>query len=152
MMLTINNNQNMETNQLDHLGAELVVSNLMIHSISPQGRRLVEQMYTCYPFSIDIKLDSDSKNRSAEIANVRMKVIGRRLRFDKIKKKYNKLTYCPIKLTRDPIRTPLRIVPEDQREGYDYEAALKKREEERKYRMEKCHSPIKFYVRKEKKE
>ena len=139
---------NMETNQLAHLGAEVVVANLMIHSISPQGRRLVEQMYTCYPFSIDIRLDSDSKNRSAEIANIRMKVIGRRLKFEKIKKKYNTMTYCPIKFTRDPIRTPIRIIPEDKRKGYDPEAELLKHEKEKEYRMTKCHSPIKFYARK----
>ena len=142
----------METNQLDHLGAELVVANLMIHSISPQGRRLVEQMYTCYPFSINIKLDSDSRNRSAEIANIRMKVTGRRLRFEKIKKQYTKVTYCPIKFTRDPLRSPIHIIPEDKREGYDYEEAAKKREKEKEYRMTKCHSPIKFYARKERKD
>ena len=139
----------METNQLAHLGVELVISNLMIHSISPQGRRLVEQMYTCDPFSIDIRLDSDSKNRSAEIANIRLKVIGRRLKFEKIKKKYNKMTYCPIKFTRDPIKTPIRVIPEDKREGYDYEAEFWKHQKEKEYRMEKCHSPIKFYARKE---
>ena len=139
---------NMETNQLDHLGAELVVANLMIHSISPQGRRLVEQMYTCDPFSIDIKLDSDSKNRSAEIANIRMKVIGRRLKFEKIKKQYSKLTYCPIKFTRDPLTTPIRIIPENERKDYDYDKALAKRQKDKEYRMTKCHSPIKFYARK----
>ena len=145
---------NMETNLLEHLGAELVVSNLMIHSISPQGRRLVEQMYTCNPFSIDIKLDSDSKNRSAEIANIRMKVIGRRLKFEKIKKKYNRVTYCPIRFTRDPIRTPIRLIPENERSTNraDIEALYKKREKEKEYRMTKCHSPIKFYARKEKEE
>ena len=139
----------METNQLAHLGVELVVSNLMIHSISPQGRRLVEQMYTSYPFSIDIKLDSDSRNRSAEIANIRMKVIGRRLKFEKIKKKYNTVTYCPIKFTRDPLRSPIHIIPVDKREGYNYEEELLKREKEKEYRMTKCHSPIKFYARSE---
>ena len=143
---------NMETNQLAHLGPEMVVSNLMIHSISPQGRRLVEQMYTMYPFSIDIRLDSDSRNRSAEITNIRMKVIGRRLRFEKIKKKYTKVGYCPVKYTRYPYRTPLRIVPETEREGYDYEAEFLKREKEKEYRMTNCHSPIKFYARSPKKE
>ena len=142
---------NMETNQLDHLGPEVVISNLMIHSISPQGRRLVEQMYTCDPFSIDIRLDSDSRNRSAEIANIRMKVIGRRLRFEKIKKEYNRLTYCPIKLTRDPHRAPVTIVPVEKREGYDYEAEFWKRQKDKEFRMTKCHSPIKFYARKENK-
>lgn len=142
----------METNQLDHLGAELVVANLMIHSISPQGRRLVEQMYTCDPFSINIKLDSDSRNRSAEIANIRMKVIGRRLRFEKIKKKYNKLTYCPIKFTRDPMSTPIRIIPEDKRKDYDYLAEELKHQKDKEYRMTQCYSPIKFYARKEKKD
>jgi DNA replication protein DnaC len=50
----------METNDLNHLGAGYIIQNLMIHSLSPHARRLTEQMYTCNPFSIDIKLDDDS--------------------------------------------------------------------------------------------
>ena len=141
----------METNQLAHLGPEMVVANLMIHSISPQGRRLVEQMYTMYPFSIDIRLNSDSRNRSAEITNIRMKVIGQRLRFEKIKKKYTNITYCPVRYTSYPRRTPVRIIPESEREGYDPDVAMEKRQKEKEYRMTNCHSPIKFYARSEKK-
>lgn len=120
---------NMETNNMDHLGADVVVSNLMIHSTSPQGRRLVEQMYTGDPFQIDIKLDSDSKNRSAEIANTYLKTIGRRLVFIKRKKQRTKVTMCPITFDHDPVEYPISFVPNQIREGFDYEKDFKERQE-----------------------
>lgn len=87
---------NMETNDLNHLGAEYVITNLMIHSVSPHARRLTEQMFTDNPFHIDIKLDSESTNRSAEIVNTYLKTIGRRLVFKKIKKFRYELSISPI--------------------------------------------------------
>lgn len=86
---------NMETSQMNHLGVDTVISNLMIHSVSPQGRRLVEQMYTGDPFKIDIKLNSDAKNRSAEITQTYLKTIGRRLVFKK-RLKVAKKTAIPV--------------------------------------------------------
>jgi hypothetical protein len=85
----------METSQMNHLGVDTVISNLMIHSVSPQGRRLVEQMYTGDPFKIDIKLNSDAKNRSAEITQTYLKTIGRRLVFKK-RLKVAKKTAIPV--------------------------------------------------------
>lgn len=76
---------NMEINDMIHAGVENVVTILMIHSTSPRARRLVEEMYTGDPFQIDIRLDEDSSNRSAEIVNTYLKTIGRRLVFKKIK-------------------------------------------------------------------
>lgn len=88
---------NMEINNLNHMGTDAIVTNLMIHSLSPQGRRLVEQMYTGDPFDVDIKLDSDSKNREAEIVNTYLKTIGRRLKFTKIRvKKIKGMTVSPL--------------------------------------------------------
>lgn len=135
---------NMEINNLNHAGVEIIVSNLMLHSTSPQGRRLVEQMYMDDPFSVDIKLDSDSKNRAAEIANTYLKTIGRRLKFSKIRKNIKRITYCPITFVKDPIKRPIHFVPEELREGYDYEKAF---EERQKYLEDKAingHSPLKF--------
>lgn len=77
---------NMEINDMIHVGVENVITTLMIHSVSPRARRLVAEMYTCDPFDIDIKLDADSTNRSAEIVNTYLKTIGRRLVFRKLKK------------------------------------------------------------------
>ena len=114
---------NMETNNMAHIGVDPLIANMMIHSLSPQGRRLVEQMYTGDPFHIDIKLDSDSKNRSAEIANTYLKTIGRRLEFVKVPKKRMKLTTSPVAFTHYPIRKPIRFIPEDQSEGFDFEKA-----------------------------
>lgn len=121
---------NMETNNMAHIGVDALISNMMIHSLSPQGRRLVEQMYTGDPFNIDIKLDSESRNRSAEIASTYLKAIGRRIRFVKKRKKFEKVTFSPITFDRDPYVRPISFVPENMREGFDY---IKDFEERQKY-------------------
>lgn len=136
---------NMETNNMNHAGADIVISNLMIHSLSPQGRRLVEQMYTGDPFKIDIRLDSDSKNRSAEIANTYLKTIGRRLLFIKRRKLKHKITISPICFTRDPVIRPISFVPENLRKGFDYEKDFQERQELEKRKKETgAESPIEF--------
>lgn len=76
----------METGNLIHLGAELVVQMLMLYSTSPHARRLTNQMLTTDPFAIDVKLDMDSTNRNVEILNVYLKTMGLRLSFKKIPK------------------------------------------------------------------
>ena len=78
---------NMEIEDEIHLGTEHVVTNLMIHSVSPEGRQLTEQFYTGDPFNVDIKLDNNSSNRQAEILNTYLKTMGLRLKFLKVPKK-----------------------------------------------------------------
>lgn len=136
---------NMEANNMNHLGADVVISNLMIHSTSPQGRRLVEQMYTGDPFKVDIKLDSYSKNRSAEIANTYFKTIGRRLRFIKRRKVRPKIVVSPISFDRDPVTYPISFVPVDMREGFDYEKDFIDRQELEAQKVKSgAISPIEF--------
>lgn len=77
----------METGNLIHLGVERVIVNLMINSVSPQARRLIQQMLTDDPFNIDIKLTDDCSNRSAEILNAYLMAMGLRINFIKRKKK-----------------------------------------------------------------
>lgn len=136
---------NMETNNMVHADPDIIIANMMIHSLSPQGRRLVEQMYTGDPFNIDIKLDSDSKNRSAEIANTYLKTIGRRILFVKRRKQRTKITMSPIIFERDPVQYPISFVPEQIREGFDYEKDFHERQ---KVEAEKIASnvvsPIEF--------
>ena len=140
---------NMETNNMNHLGADVVISNLMIHSVSPQGRRLVEQMYTGDPFKIDIKLDSNSKNRSAEIANTYLKTIGRRLKFLKKRKSRPKLAISPISFTKDPVVYPVSFVPKSLRDGFDYEKDFEERQKlEETKKAKEAESPIEFEGRK----
>jgi hypothetical protein len=117
----------------------------MLHSTSPQGRRLTEQMYTCDPFHIDIKLNSDSKNRSAEIANVYLKTIGRRLVFIKRKKQIKKpISISPISFEKDPIRHPISFIPTDvDIKDIDVEKDYKERLKLNKKR-ENTPSPIVF--------
>lgn len=134
---------NMETNNFDHIGADIVIANMMIHSLSPHGRRLAEQMYTGDPFNIDIKLDSESKNRSAEIANTYLKTIGRRLRFIKRRKVRQKITISPIIFERDPVTYPISFVPESMREGFDYEKDFAERQKLNEKKKDAI-SPLQF--------
>ena len=81
----------METGDLAHLGMQYVVMNLMLYSSSPQGRRLFEELLIGNPYDIDIRLDSDSKNRNAEIIDSLFKTMGLRLVFNKKPKKVKRL-------------------------------------------------------------
>lgn len=130
---------------MGHIGVEALISNMMIHSLSPQGRRLVEQMYTGDPFHIDIKLDSDSKNRSAEIATTYLKAVGRRIRFIKKKKNIQKVTFSPVSFDRDPYQVPISFVPIDKREGFDYVKDFKDRQKYYdKVKKSGAESPVRF--------
>jgi hypothetical protein len=104
----------METGDMAHLGMEAVVINLMLHSTSPHGRRLSEDLLTGNPFNIDIKLDEDSKNRGVEILNVYLKTMGLRLKFEKRYKHLKPLIHKPLIKKEVPLR-PLIIkdLPED---------------------------------------
>ena len=125
---------NMETNDLNHLGAGFVIMNLMIHSLSPHARRLTEQMFTDNPFKIDIKLDDESSNRSAEIVNTYLKTIGRRLVFSKIKKFIYKLNIPAITFNDMRKANPLPVPAIHQFDGkyYTAEEFYKNQEENEK--------------------
>ena len=116
---------NMETNDLNHLGAGYVVVNLLIHSLSPHARRLTEQMFTCDPFNIDIRLDDESTNRSAEIVNVYLKTIGRRLIFSKRKKIRYKILSAPVTFTKPNVKQPVWIVKD---KNFDFEKDYQERQ------------------------
>ena len=86
----------MELGDLGHMGMEHVIEFLMIHSVSPHARRLVEQIFTEDPYLVNIRLDGNSKNRSAEILAAYMKFLGYRLVFEKKKKHFIKpVTFKP---------------------------------------------------------
>ena len=121
----------MESGDLGHIGMEYVLSALMIHSVSPQARRLVEQMLTDDPYDIDIKLDDNSINRTAQIANIYLKVMGYRLKFNKIRKKpvrgvlYKGITYH---WGDKPPRKGVMYVSEEEK-GFNIEKDIKRSEE-----------------------
>lgn len=129
---------NMETNNQLHAGVDAVVTNIMIHSISPQGRRLVEQMYTNDPFKIDIKLDSNSTNRNAEIVTTYFKALGRRFKFTKRKRRIDRLLIAPLLFTKDPdlVEQAIEIVPEEIRnkKNFNYDKYYKDQQKELKRR------------------
>ena len=80
----------METHDLVHVGVESAIINLMLHSASPHGRRLCEELLTGDPFNINIKLDDRARNRSVEILNAYLTTMGLRLEFKKIPKTMTK--------------------------------------------------------------
>ena len=133
---------NMETDNMNHIGTEYVVANLMIHSTSPHARRLVEQFSLGDPYETDIKLDSDSKSRSAEILNVYLKAIGLRLRFIKKKKVFvNPIKIHAISFSQDSLTSPIRFIHD---EGFDFVKDFEERMRIKR-RMPIKISPIKFY-------
>lgn len=81
----------MESGDLQHMGALHVVQTLMVHSVSPQGRRRMIKAITGDPYHVNIKLDSNSKNRNVEILNTYLKTMGLALEFTKKRKKLTKV-------------------------------------------------------------
>ena len=132
----------METGNLIHLGAELVVQMLMIYSTSPHARRLTSQMLTTDPFAIDVKLDMDSINRNAEILNVYLKTMGLKLSFKRIPKNIiHPMTIYPMSFydTKDskPIN-PMSFVNKDEK----FDAKI---DGERLYNLSKHIRPMTIY-------
>lgn len=76
----------METGDFEHMGSDIVIFNMMMYSLSPIGRRALEEMYEGDPYNIDIKLNSKAKNRSVEQLNAKLKAMGYRMFFRKKKK------------------------------------------------------------------
>jgi hypothetical protein len=140
---------NMETNNMAHIGVDSLIANMMIHSLSPHGRRLVEQMYTGDPFKIDIKLNSDATNRSAEIASTYLKTIGRRIKFIKRKKNIKKILSSPITFDKYPYKKPVTILAPELRDGFDYEKDFEDRQKYKKKleKLKNLKSPIKVDCR-----
>lgn len=112
----------MESDVLSDLGVEYIVTVLMIHSVSPQARRLCEQMITGDPFLINIQLDSESTNRNVEMLNAYLKVKGERLVFRKIPKKKTPLMRQQLmRIMKDnPYARPLMKIVHDD-ENFDFE-------------------------------
>lgn len=115
----------METGNLIHLGAELVVQMLMLYSTSPNARRLTESLLTADPFNIDVKLDTDSKNRNVEILNVYLKTMGLKLVFKKVPKKLEHgFLIDPMEFYDDPHRLIEPFYNMHPEEKFDLEAEV----------------------------
>ena len=123
---------NMEINNELHLGVEAVMENLMIHSVSPEARKLSRQFYTANPYNVDIKLDQESSNRGAEIINTRLKTIGRRLVFKKIKKNRVKIPVSPFYFTKPQAIQPISFVHDDSFNAEEYYKEIDKINEQKK--------------------
>lgn len=138
---------NMEINNENHLGAEIVIENLMIHSVSPHGRKLVEKMYTDDPFNINIRLDEEATNREAEVVNVYLKAIGKKLVFKKIPKYRVKIPINPVYFVDDPVKSPIRFLTEEERRNIDLDQYYKNKDklEQDKANNPNLVKPIRFY-------
>lgn len=111
----------METADMQHIGMEYVVTNLMIHSVSPQARRLVEEMLTGDPFAVNVELDKDSTNRNVEIVNAYLKTKGLRLEFRKVKKGPRPIvTFDLVAFDKEKVPEPIvRFI--NEKEVFDYD-------------------------------
>ena len=106
----------METGNLIHLGAELVVQMLMLYSTSPHARRLTDQMLTGDPFNIDVKLDNNSTNRNVEILNVYLKTMGLKLTFRRIpKERIHPMTSEPMTFFQPELIEPMGTIHPDEK-------------------------------------
>lgn len=115
----------METGNLIHLGAELVVQMLMLYSTSPHARRLTEEMLTGDAFNIDVKLDMESKNRNVEILNVYLKTMGLKLSFSRTPKKLEPAMLIePMYFYDDPHRLVEALIPLNREEKFNMEAEV----------------------------
>lgn len=124
----------METGNLIHLGAELVVQMLMLYSTSPHARRLTEQMLIGDAFNIDVKLDMESKNRNVEILNVYLKTLGLKLTFSRHPKKLDPAFLVePMYFFDDPKRLVEGLIPLNKEEKFDMEKEVLRLIKERDY-------------------
>lgn len=78
----------MENGDMTNMGINIVKEIMMLYSSSPHGRLLMQSIYTDDPYNIDIRLDENSVDRSAEIFNVYFKTAGLRLKFSKKRRVY----------------------------------------------------------------
>ena len=138
----------METGNLIHLGAELVVQMLMLYSASPGARRLTEQLLTGDPFNIDVKLDMNSKNRNVEILNVYLKTLGLRLKFKKVPKVLEQpMLIDPMMFFDDPhnlVEPFYHINPEEKFDMEDEVARLLREKNEPQWGI--LIDPMEFYT------
>lgn len=119
----------MESGDFDHMGTEYVVTNLLLHSLSPHGRRLVEQIAIGDPYNVNVRLDNKSKNRSAEILNTRLKTMGYKLCFEK-KRREMKFSFLQpaLEFFEGSSVNPIDAI-EFHEDGYNFEHYYKTMEE-----------------------
>jgi hypothetical protein len=77
---------NMEINILLHAGPDEVVKTLMFYSVSPEARLEAEELYTCDPYHVNLRLKQYAPNRAAEIVHTFLKVLGRKFVHKRIRK------------------------------------------------------------------
>lgn len=113
----------MEIGNMSHAGHGLIAEMLMLYASSPLARESYAELMTGDPFNIDIKLDDNASNRSAEIVQTLLKAIGKRIFFEKKLKEYNAgIQIYPMKYNadRDPIKPIIFYDPKAGPEAIQY--------------------------------
>lgn len=113
----------MENGDLTHMGVPIVKEMMMLYSSSPHGRLLMQSIYTDDPYNIDIKLDENSVDRSAEIFNTNFKTIGLRMKFTKKRRVYNNPIQKAPMYHDYTSYNPMRHVSEDEK-GYNFDKSF----------------------------
>lgn len=104
----------MESDDLSSVGMEYVISNLMINSVSPIGRRLMKEALIGDPFVLDIQLNEDCANRNVEKLNAYQKAKGVALVFKRIRKqKIDLVSYRKEARIKKDLVTKLEVDPEN---------------------------------------
>ena len=103
----------METAEFSHIGLDVVVAAMMVHSTSPHARRQLKDAFTTEnPYEVDIKPGSNARNRSAEILNAYLKALGLRIRFIKtLKCTVRAATVKPVSLVQNKVMAGYLVNP-----------------------------------------
>lgn len=128
----------METEDERHMGTEVVVHNMMVHSTSPQARRLAESFIEGDPYTVDIKLDGTCKSRSAEKAKVYLKAMGYAIKIYRVPKKKKRLfeVATPVTLPGEKPKLFSHIHPNEYHgTGKEWLDKLNKLQEARRKRL-----------------
>lgn len=135
---------NMEILDLDHLGPDVVITALLLHSVSPHGRKLVEEFSIGNPYLTNIRLDDRSTNRQAEEVETYLRAIGLKLVFEKIrKKKVNPfIQYEETQLKNPFIEIPENITGEDEKLKYVAKEQKRRVDVDKKLKSGKYTNPF----------
>jgi hypothetical protein len=142
----------MEITDMLHLGPEVVIEMLLLHSVSPHARKLVQEFSTGNPYLTDIKLDDMSTNRSAEIVETYLKAIGLRMKFIKtLKKKIHPIHFHPLMFNQLSKINPLLPVgdvskmSEKQMRAHEKKIIERNKDMLKRAKEGKLKDPLTFY-------
>jgi hypothetical protein len=116
----------MEASNLMHVDAELLLVMLLINSASTHGRRLAKNILTDDPYNVDVQIDNETNNITAQIMHTYLKAIGLRMVFKKtLVQRIRPAYFVPaidtnnIAPNKEGMYTPAQIMLEQERALYN---------------------------------